>query len=69
MEKYPNFTELLTIYKKTLLEDIVPFWMKHGIDHDYGGIFNCIKEVKQLSFLLAVTINVGLGFAYGYMKR
>jgi N-acylglucosamine 2-epimerase len=44
MEKHPNFTELLTIYKKTLIDDIVPFWMKHGIDHDYGGIFNCIKD-------------------------
>ena len=28
----------LEIYKKGLLEDILPFWMKHGIDREDGGI-------------------------------
>lgn len=30
--------------------------------------YNGAKEVKQLSFLVAVIISVGLGFVYGYMK-
>jgi len=35
------------------------------------GIFssNSIKEIKQLSFLAAAIISVGLGFMYGYIKR
>lgn len=35
------------------------------------GIFssNSIKEIKQLSFLAAAIISVGLGFLYGYVKR
>jgi len=44
MKNQIDFPQLLTIYRKTLLEDVVPFWMKHGIDRDYGGIFNCIKD-------------------------
>lgn len=44
MNKNTNFSELLTIYEDTLLNDIVPFWMKHGIDREYGGMYNCIKD-------------------------
>lgn len=31
-----------TLYKKTLLEDIIPFWEKHAIDNENGGYFTCI---------------------------
>jgi len=30
---------------------------------------NFIKELKQISFLAAAIISVGLGFSYGYVKR
>lgn len=30
---------------------------------------NSIKEIKQLTLLAAVIISVGIGFAYGYVKR
>jgi GT2 family glycosyltransferase len=36
------------------------------------GIFstsNSVKGIKQLSFLIAAIISVGLGFVYGYLKR
>jgi glycosyltransferase involved in cell wall biosynthesis len=71
-------------YSKALLKRFNPSSMTLNTETSYlnnllfahiprriKGIFssNCIKEVKQLSFLLAVTINVGVGFAYGYMKR
>lgn len=44
MEKKTSFPKLLKIYQDTLFQDIVPFWMKHGIDHEYGGVFNCIRD-------------------------
>ena len=27
-----------------LLNDVLPFWMKHAIDHEHGGLFNMIDR-------------------------
>ena len=32
--------ELITIYRDGLLEDTIPFWMKHTIDREHGGFLN-----------------------------
>lgn len=34
---------LLSKYRKTLLEDVVPFWVNHAIDQN-GGINTCIQD-------------------------
>ncbi len=39
-----NFAQLQEFLKSHLLEDIAPFWMKHGIDWEYGGIYNFITD-------------------------
>ncbi|OGV64798.1 MAG: hypothetical protein A2283_04035 [Lentisphaerae bacterium RIFOXYA12_FULL_48_11] len=45
-----NFTALLDQYRSELLESVVPFWMKHGIDWENGGICTCLSdEGKVLS--------------------
>lgn len=31
--------ELIAIYRDGLLNDVVPFWLKHALDHQYGGFF------------------------------
>jgi len=31
-------------YTRNLLDDIVPFWMRHGIDREYGGIGNILDD-------------------------
>lgn len=36
--------ELLTIYRDGLLHDTLPFWLKHGVDHEYGGICTAIDR-------------------------
>ena len=36
--------ECRALYGKTLLEDIVPFWMKYGIDREHGGISNVLDD-------------------------
>ena len=53
--------------EKSYLKDLLIKYIPRRIK----GIFslNFIKEIKQLSFLVAVIICVGLGFAYGYVKR
>ncbi|WP_404811973.1 AGE family epimerase/isomerase [Capnocytophaga canimorsus] len=32
------------LYKKTLLEDVIPFWEKHSLDHEFGGYFTCLDR-------------------------
>lgn len=32
------------LYRRTLLEDVVPFWMKHGFDKEHGGISNILDD-------------------------
>src|ERR1043166_617776 len=37
----PQLREFL---ERHLREDIVPFWLKHAIDRERGGIFSCIQD-------------------------
>jgi len=32
------------LYRKNLLEDVIPFWAKHSIDWKYGGYFTCLDQ-------------------------
>jgi N-acylglucosamine 2-epimerase len=32
--------ELKQFFLSTLLDDVIPFWLTHALDHDYGGYFN-----------------------------
>lgn len=32
------------LYRRTLLEDIVPFWVRHGVDRTHGGIGNILDD-------------------------
>jgi N-acylglucosamine 2-epimerase len=36
--------ELIKIYREGLLNDTIPFWMKHTIDHKYGGFLNVLDQ-------------------------
>ncbi|MCC8119919.1 MAG: AGE family epimerase/isomerase [Bacteroidales bacterium] len=31
-------------YHQTLTEDILPFWLKHGLDHENGGVYTCVDR-------------------------
>lgn len=35
-------------YRSLLLDSVVPFWMKHGIDWEHGGVLSCIREDGSL---------------------
>lgn len=36
--------KLSAFYRRTLLENVMPFWMKHGFDEQYGGISNILDD-------------------------
>ena len=36
------------LYRRTLLRDVVPFWLKHAIDPDSGAINNCVDDEGNL---------------------
>ncbi len=36
--------ELKELYRKSLFDDIVPFWMNHSIDSEFGGYYSCLER-------------------------
>ncbi|HSJ01002.1 MAG: AGE family epimerase/isomerase [Verrucomicrobium sp.] len=36
--------ELTAFYRTTLVEDVMPFWLRHGLDGEQGGILTCLDR-------------------------
>ena len=36
--------DYLQSYKKALYESVVPFWLHHSLDRDYGGTYSCLDR-------------------------
>ncbi len=32
------------IYRSSLLDDVLPFWIKHAVDKEYGGFMFCLDR-------------------------
>lgn len=47
-----NVTEYLQTwsasYKADMLDNIMPFWLKHGLDRRNGGIYTCLNRDGSL---------------------
>lgn len=39
-----KFFQLAQQYKSALLDDVIPFWERHSIDHKHGGYFTCLNR-------------------------
>ncbi|MGL5794002.1 MAG: AGE family epimerase/isomerase [Waterburya sp.] len=39
-----DFGQLASLYKQTLLENIIPFWSKYSVDWEQGGYFTCLDS-------------------------
>ena len=39
-----RLTAYLDTYRSFLLDDILPYWGRHGRDTEYGGFLNCMKD-------------------------
>ncbi len=35
---------LADVYRTTLLDDVIPFWLQHGIDRAFGGYLTCLDR-------------------------
>ncbi len=40
--------QLATLYRATLLEDVMPFWLRHGLDREHGGILTALDRDGSL---------------------
>ena len=36
--------ELAHRYRETLSNSVIPFWLKHSLDHEHGGQFTCLTR-------------------------
>jgi N-acylglucosamine 2-epimerase len=36
--------QLRDMYRRALLEDVIPFWLRHSLDRDYGGYLTCLDR-------------------------
>ena len=36
--------ELADAYRDGLLQDVIPFWLKYGVDHEFGGIMTSVDR-------------------------
>jgi N-acylglucosamine 2-epimerase len=46
MSANPN--HLAAFYRAALTEDVIPFWLRHGIDREHGGIFTVLDRDGSL---------------------
>lgn len=54
-------------YKKDLTENILPFWLKYGIDKENGGIYTCLdREGKLMDPTKSVWFQGRAGFIFSY---
>jgi len=40
--------ELLQTYRTELFHNVVPFWVRHSVDREYGGFFTCLDRDGSL---------------------
>ncbi len=44
MNRTMEFHDYATLYRNNLLNDVIPFWMQHSPDKQYGGYFTCLDR-------------------------
>ena len=35
-------------YREDLVQNIMPFWMKYGLDRENGGVYTCVARDGEL---------------------
>jgi N-acylglucosamine 2-epimerase len=40
--------QLATLYRSVLLDDVMPFWLRHSLDREHGGIFTALDRDGSL---------------------
>ncbi|MCE2790765.1 MAG: hypothetical protein LW630_12745 [Saprospiraceae bacterium] len=42
--EYQRLHSISQLYKSTLLDNVLPFWMTHSPDKEFGGYFTCLDR-------------------------
>lgn len=54
-------------YREWLLNDILPFWIKYGWDHQNGGVYTCLdREGRLMDSTKSVWFQGRCGFVYAF---
>ncbi len=54
-------------YRAALLDDILPFWLRHGWDHVNGGIYTCVdREGRLMDSTKSVWFQGRTAFIYAF---
>ncbi len=40
--------QLAALYRRTLVDDVMPFWLRHGLDREHGGILTALDRDGSL---------------------
>ncbi len=48
MNKVLDFKELALQYKSELLDNVLPFWLNHSQDDEFGGYFTCLTREGEV---------------------
>lgn len=54
-------------YRRWLLDDILPFWLKFGLDRENGGVYTCLdREGRLMDSTKSVWFQGRCGFVYAF---
>ncbi len=63
-----NLTEIKELFTDELINSCIPFWLKNGIDTEFGGIINCLdREGKVYSSDKSVWMQGRCGWMFSYL--
>lgn len=44
LETFAGRLGLARVYRSALLDDVIPFWLRHGLDHEHGGVITSLDR-------------------------
>lgn len=67
IDTYQYLSEWHSRYRHDLLDNILPFWLQHGFDHENGGVHTCLdRQGNLMDSTKSVWFQGRCGFIYAY---
>ena len=66
-EQRKYLAECRDCYRRTLVDDVMPFWLKHGLDRVNGGVYTCLdRDGALMDSTKSVWFQGRFGFVAAY---
>ena len=66
-EQRTYLAECRDCYRRTLVDDVMPFWLKHGLDRVNGGVYTCLdRDGALMDSTKSVWFQGRFGFVAAY---